>query len=293
MKQTKLLLLALILAVATGCVETAKTVERRSSALDYLYPEGAEAQPGAEITLQLPLRVAVVFAPGSQNVPEELKMQLLERVASSFRARAFLANVEVLPSHYLNVRGGFSELGALARMLGFTEVVLVSYDQHQFSAPGTSSWTYWTIVGAAVVQGEKNETKTVLDALVYDVPSRSLLLRAAGQSSIKGKSLVLAVDKKLQEASADGFQIAANDLVGQLNVALDEFERQAVHGTVRGPGTPAVSVFDSASGRPVEVRADGGGFDWGGALDVVQVMAILVFLSLGAIGARYARRGER
>lgn len=287
------IVVALTLLAATGCAGMAKTVDRRGNALTYLYPQGAPERPGSEIRLELPLRVAVAFAPGGSDVPEELQLQLLQRVAGSFRDRPFLAGVEVLPSHYLNTRGSFAELDSLAAMLGFTEVVLVSYDQHQFSASGTSSWTYWTIVGAAVVQGEKNETKTVLDAVVYDVPSRSLLLRAAGQSSIQGKAHLLAVDKKLADASANGFRLAADDLIASLDQSLDGFERQAVKGTVRGPGTPAVSVFDSASGRPVEVRADGTGFDWGGALELTQGFAILVLLGLGAAGVRYGRTRER
>lgn len=282
-------IVTLVLAFVTGCAGMSTSVSRRATALTYLYPNGAPASSGEEITLQLPLRVAVAFAPGGTDVPEELKLRLLERVAASFREREFLERVEVLPSSYLTTRGSFEELDTLSAMLGFTEVVLVSYDQHQFSASGSSSWTYWTIVGAAVVEGEKNETKTVLDAVVFDLPSRSFLLRAAGQSSIKGESLLLAVEKKLDAASTQGFELAVDDLVANLDRALSEFESQAVKGTVRGPGTPAVAVLDSASGRPVAVRADGSGFDWGGALDPLGIAAVLALLALAALGVGHSR----
>lgn len=290
MNAVKTIVVALVLATAAGCAGMATSIDRRASALTYLYPDGAPARAGQEITLELPLRVAVAFAPESSDVSEELKLQLLERIAGSFRERKFLERVEVLPSTYMTSRGSFAELDSLSTMLGFTEVVLVSFDQHQFSASGTSSWTYWTIIGAAVVEGEKNETKTVLDAVVYDVPSRSLLLRAAGQSSIKGESHLLAVDKKLAAASAEGFRLAADDLVAKLDVALTEFERQAVKGTVRGTGTPEIAVFDSDSGRPVAIRSDGSGFDWGGALGPVDLLGIATLMGLGALGARRARR---
>ncbi len=41
-------------------------------------------------------------------------------------------------------------------------------------------------MGAYVVKGEKNETRTLMDAVVYDIRSRALLFRASGESGIIG-----------------------------------------------------------------------------------------------------------
>jgi len=62
---------------------------------------------------------------------------------------------------------------------------LISYDQTQFTDQGVLTLAYWTIVGAYVVQGEKNDTQTMVDAVVYDIPSRKMLFGLQGRASSK------------------------------------------------------------------------------------------------------------
>ena len=42
---------------------------------------------------------------------------------------------------------------------------------------------YWTNVGAYVIPGEKNDTQTMLDAVVYDIPSRKIVINSSKFSS--------------------------------------------------------------------------------------------------------------
>ncbi len=51
-------------------------------------------------------------------------------------------------------------------------IALVSYDQVQFTDGSFLSLTYWTIVGAYVVAGEKNDTSTMLDLTDPHKPSK-------------------------------------------------------------------------------------------------------------------------
>ena len=37
----------------------------------------------------------------------------------------------------------------------------------QFTDEGLASFAYWTIIGAYIIPGEKNDTHTMLDAVVY------------------------------------------------------------------------------------------------------------------------------
>ena len=60
-------------------------------------------------------------------------------------------------------------------MFGIDVIALVSYDIVQFTGEGLSSISYWTLVGAYAVRGEKNDTHTMIDAAVYDIASRKHL----------------------------------------------------------------------------------------------------------------------
>ena len=138
---------------------------------------------------------------------------------------------------------------------------------------GRSSWSYWTIVGAYVIKGEKNQTRTVMNTVVYDIPSRAMLFNSTGQSEVSGKSLPVQIDKALRERSEQGFNEATDSLIVDLEVALGEFQVQAASGRVRGPGTPAIAMYDE-SGHPVN---SGGG---AGAMTYAAAASLALFLSL-------------
>lgn len=270
-----LLPLAICGLALAGCVPQSRQI--RTNALEYLYPSGSPASPAGDVTLRLPVRVGVSFAPArpqwGDTFTEDQKRELLERVAAAFRGRDGIASVEVVPSTQLQPGGGFDDLDRVRQAYGIDLVALISYDQFQFSETTRASWTYWTIVGAYVVKGEKNETRTVLDAVVYDLSSRALLFTAAGSSSVGGKSTPIDVTKQLRGASDLGFSQAVDALIPKLDAALAAFQEQAKQGTVRGPGTPSIAIVDSAAG------GEAGSF---GALELLAV----ALLAAGALATR-------
>ena len=279
-----------VLAVALAALGCPKHHEVRSNALEYLYPSGkAFATPPTDVTLKVPVRVGIAFAPlsgsGSDAFTDLQKQTLLNRLADAFKDRPEIASVEVIPRTYLSAAGGFDELNRVSQAFGVNLVSLVSYNQIQFSETTRSNWAYWTLVGAYVVKGEKNETRTLMDAAIYDLESRTLLFRAAGDSSLQGKSTPVDVDRKLRQRSEQGFDEAMADLIQNLKLALADFSVQAASGTVRGEGTPAVTLVDP-SGKPILASGGGGGGGgWSGSAGLPELAAALALAALG-IGAR-------
>lgn len=293
-------LLVTALSLAAGCTSL-PPVHNASNALEFLYPEGnAAATDPKDVTLNLPLRVGIAFAPGthahSDPIPEAKKQALLERIAAAFRAHKGVGRIEVVPSLYLKPRGSFENLRQIASSLGLDLMVLVSYDQAQFTESTRASWTYLTVVGPFLVQGEKNDTRTVMDAVIYDIPSRTLLFRAAGESTVKGSSSPLNQERKRRLFAEQGFDQATQPLVAHLEAALDAFEEQTKQGTVRGAGTPAIALY-SAEGKRLNPPTGGGGGDGGGAFGGFEIVAALALALAGIAGiaptARdHARRGR-
>ncbi len=282
-----LLLLAACVA-STGCVGTLPPTKRTNSALDFLYPQGATAaQPAQEVVLQLPVRVGLAFAPNRSDEPdpitEEQKQRLLAGVAEAFKAHKGIGHLEVVPTTYLQPGGGFINLDQIRASLGLDLIVLLSYDQAQFTESTRASWTYLTVVGPLLIEGEKNDTRTVVDAVVYDIESRALLFRAAGESTVKGRSSPLNVDRKRRNFAAAGFEKATDTLIAQLNTALEQFEEQATNGTVQGPGTPAIAMYN-AEGQRITTESRGGGAF--GAVEMIG--AALLALALFTGGRRRA-----
>jgi rhombotail lipoprotein len=281
-----LLVLLPCLVFQTGCQTTLPPTQQTNSALDFLYPQGViAASPAKQVVLQLPVRAGLAFAPNTSADPitEEQKQRLLAEVAQAFKAHKGIGNLEVIPSTYLAPGGGFANLDQVRAMLGLDLVVLVSYDQAQFTESTRASWTYLTVVGPFLIEGEKNDTRTLVDAVVYDIRSRALLFRAAGESTVKGRSSPLNVDRKRRKFAATGFEQATDNLITNLNTALAQFEQQAKNGTVQGPGTPAIAMYDK-EGQQI-TSANGGG-----ALGAVELIgAALLLLALRFSGVRFVR----
>jgi len=277
MKGKRFIVIGVLLAAvgSLGCVSY--SMQARGSALEYLYPAGRPEPTVAQtVKLELPLRVGVAFAPGKAEDFSDLEQQqLLERVADRFAGRAEVESIEVIPGTYLTKGGGFGELDRLKSSLGLDLVTLVSFDQHQFSDSTNSSWTYLTVVGAFVVRGEKNETKTMMDAAVFDIPSRALLFRAAGESSVDGRATPIDATRKMRERSQLGFSMATDDLLKGLDDSLDGFIKQAKTGTVRGRDTPAVEI---SAKRGASLEGMGAG-----AAGPLESLAVLVALGLVAL----------
>ncbi len=268
------------LLVVSACIGS-RQLNLKSNALAYLYPKGkSEPTPPGDVTLRLPLRVGMAFAPSARNwqdpFTETQRQALLTRLADAFRKEESLRAIEVIPSNYLTSESGFAELDQLATAFGIDLMVLVSYDQTQFSETTNKSWTYLTVVGAFAIKGEKNETRTLMDAVVYDIPSRALLFRAAGESVLKNSSTPVKADRKLRLESEKGLELSMDDLIAGLGPALESFREQIKSGTVRGPGTPAIHVA-RASG------ATGGA----GVIGPLGLLAAALLVSL--LGTRNTR----
>ncbi len=273
---------ALIVSVP-ACAGTSRT--RRASVLEYLYPEGKEAQPPTDVELDLPVSLGLAFVPeatarGGGALQPGQQEALLERVRAAFAGTPEIERIELVPSSYVTPAGGFENVDQIRRALGIDLIALVSYDQTQFDDPNLASITYWTIVGAYVVSGNTNETHTLVDASAFDVDSRALLLHASGKSLVKGKATPVDLERSLREDRVEGFELAIDDLIANLAVALEAFRAQVKSGTVRGEGTPAVAV--TADGVPV---GDGGGAMAIGPLELLLACALL------AVASRHGGRG--
>ena len=263
---------AVFAILAVACV-AGRPLVVKNSALDFLYADNAAtASPPSDVRLELPLRVGLAFAPSAAGIPDPFtelqKQKLLSRIREAFEQNEFVQQIEVIPTTYLAPAGGFENLERLRVAFGVDLMGLVSYDQRQFTETSGSSWTYLTVIGAYLVKGEKNETRTVMDAVIYDIPSRTLLFRAAGSSESKGAATPVGVNRRLREESEGGFDTATDDLIVNLETALETFQEQVKSGSVRGPGTPAIEVVANP-----ETGAGGAGAF--GAFDLMAALALL------------------
>lgn len=292
------LALLVVCVLSLGCVPA--SMRRSADVLSYLYPEGGVAQSAPEVHLQIPLRVGIAFAPtGSKSLrsssftdtagwsysyqgiedafSEPQQRELLKRVAAAFRGLPEVSLVEILPTHSLAASPGFDGLAQIAGMYGLSLVALVSYDQVQFDDQDFSSLLYWTIVGAYVVPADVHETRTLLDASIFDVKSRALLFTGSGSSIVKGRSTANGVRRDMRNKSLEGFELATDDMISNLKVSLDVFRENAKRGTVRGLGTPTVQIHR-------EVPHSSGA----GAVGVAETFGGLL-LALGAWLAAWTR----
>jgi rhombotail lipoprotein len=258
--------LALALTVGlTGCVGLWGDRRRHeaSSVVQFLYP--GKDLPFIEPTiptLRLPLRVGVAFIPaGAAGGPayyragaglnEPQKIELLRKVAAQFKSLPFVQSIEIIPTTYLRPGGGFENLDQLRAMLGIDVVALVAYDQTQTSNDTEASLAYWTIVGAYLVEGQRNSTHTLMEAVVYDIPSRSLLFRAPGTSSVKNHATLIRNEYELRKSSLQSFDEASIQMTSNLAHELELFKVRAKEApqTVRiehKPGYTGGGTLDGA-----------------------------------------------
>ncbi len=235
-----LVLLVLVLAfLCTGCANWYNSSRHEAnSVVQFLYPDKSQPFIQPQIpTLHLPLRVGVAFVPPAPNkgqawrapgmISEAQKSLLLRRVAAEFKALPFVQSIEIVPTTYLQPGGGFENLDQLRGLMGIDVIALVSYDQAQNTSDTPWSLSYWTIVGAYFVPAQKNDTHTLMEAVVYDIPSRSLLFRAPGVSIVNGHSTPIRTDAELRADSARSLDEAAKDLTVNLQQELELFKVRA------------------------------------------------------------------
>ncbi len=215
MRSPFLPLLAALALFLTGCA-TPETIQRRSSLTAYL---GAQEAPTATANtgparLQLPLRLGIAFVPKEATVRK---------------------------GH----GGGFADLDQVARTFGVEVVALVGVDQVQFSSPRWYSWTYWTLVGAYMVKGDKNDTTALVDAAVYHVPSRTFLFRAGGVGTIKGSSTWSGREEAFRQQARDSLALAMTQLSTSLDQGVATFKQDILKGARKD-----VALIDKA-GNPL------------------------------------------
>jgi rhombotail lipoprotein len=229
------LVLGAALVFCAGCVShrQRKKAERATSVVNYLYPTQANPLPPTSIpVLRLPLRVGIAFVP-SGNVHQEYganapiselqKTALMDRVAAEFKGLEYIQKIEIIPTSYLRPGGGFDNLNQLRSMFGIDVIGLVAYDQVQFTNHNVLSLTYWTIAGAYLFHGNKNDTQTLMETAVYDIESRHLLFRAPGGSRVQAGAAAVYLPQRLRADSGKGFDTATSELIVNLKTQLEAF----------------------------------------------------------------------
>jgi len=235
LQQTLILLtIAVLVSGCTNLWQLYSGGERRgvsSSLVEYLYPGGGEPPPISDTIprLELPLRVGIAFVPSSTQTEmtflgEATKTSLLENVRQQFLDRDYIANIEVIPETYLRTGTGFTSLQQVARIYKLDVIALVSYDQVVASDDTKSSFFYWTIIGAYLVEGSKNDVQTFVDTAVFDIPTRQLLFRAPGIDKMSSRSTLIDSAEELRETRTASFGRAMDDMSENLVTELNEFE---------------------------------------------------------------------
>ncbi|MEJ2470875.1 MAG: rhombotarget lipoprotein [Desulfuromonadales bacterium] len=225
------------MVVALGLVSCTELFSKRkqhyaSSVVNYLYPDEEVVETPTIPQLSLPLTVGIAFVPetgglsSTSRLSAKDRQDLMERIAAAFRSLEFVKEIEIIPTAYLTEGGGFTNLDQIKTMYGLDVIALLSYDQVQHTDEGLLSLSYWTLVGAYLVKGEKNDTSTMLDAAVYDIASRKLLFRAPGTDHIKSSATPINLTEQLREDSLQGFYSAADNLIVNLNSELDRFKQK-------------------------------------------------------------------
>lgn len=280
-------LITVILSVAlalclTGCVGFwgQRRHHEASSVVQFLYPDKMPFVQPEIPTLRLPLRVGVAFVPSSTgsgrgfsriqaNFSEQQKTELLRKVSGQFKTLPFVQSIEIIPATYLRPGGGFENLDQLRAMLGIDVIALIAYDQAQTSDDNEASLAYWTIVGAYLVEGQRNATHTLMEAVVYDIPSRSLLFRAPGTSVIKNHATLFRNDHELKKASAESITEASAQMTANLAQELELFK-------VRAREEPHTVKIEH---KP--------GYTGGGSLDAGFALLLLLALGTAAVRSRH------
>lgn len=221
-------IVALICSV-TGCATVSS--HHSSSVVQYLYPDQKDPiETPAIPLLSLPLKVGIAFVPETSgnhaNLTERDKMDLMKEVSEYFKKYEFVKSIELIPSAYLTRNGSFSNLDQVRTMFGIDVIALLSYDQTQFTDEGLASITYWTLIGAYIIPGEKNDTHTMMDAAIYDIESRKMLFRAPGINHIKSEATPVNLTEQLRKDGSISFKEASKDLVKNLDEQLALFKEK-------------------------------------------------------------------
>jgi rhombotail lipoprotein len=229
-------MLALVVLLVGACASQ-KAVHKqgqRASVIDFLFPGKEASTPVAQATiaeLKVPFRIGLAFVPDIADerfrLTEAERLELLGHMRQAFERYPFVSAIEVIPSSYLERGGSFENMDRVARLLSVECVVLLSYDQMQFADASAWSALYWTGVGLYVVPGDRYDVLTSLEAAIFDVRSRKLLLRAGGTSQVKGSATAMGFSEAARVARSGGFREALEKLIPNLHAELKAFRERA------------------------------------------------------------------
>ena len=270
--------IVLALVLLSGCAvfeEGAQHRRYRSSLVEYLYPDRMPASDARPARLQLPLKIGIAFVPAEpQPLDPQSEERLLEIVRKSFAARDWVGAIELIPSNYLQPRGGFDDLEQVAHLMNVDVVALVSVDQIQYNDPTLLSILYVSVVGQYLLPGDRNDTRTLIDVAAVDVKSHAFLLRAPGSSRISGMAAPVDVERRLRTKSDQGLRLAMLDLTKNLDSAVVSLKTNVVEGRRRD--------IDIISRQGVSFRA-------GGAIDGVSALMLLIVIAAAFVPMRRTR----
>lgn len=226
--------LLIVLFFFSGCAQ--HTMNFKSSIIEYLYPTSQlYTQSPQNAELNPPFKIGLAFVPDGNTtkyalnqkkyaLTEKEKLDLLKRVGADFKKYDFIEKVEIIPSSYLKSGGSFENLDQVSALYGIDLILLVSYDQTQFTDEGVASAAYWTLIGAYIVPGEKNDTHTMIEASVFDIKSRKMIFRSSGTSLIKSKATFINLSEQMRKDGTEGFHMASEDLMKNFDTELEQFK---------------------------------------------------------------------
>jgi rhombotail lipoprotein len=221
--------------VLGACASKQQKQRQAASIIEFLFPgkEAAE-QPvalGSVAELKVPLRIGLAFVPDNSlpdyRITEAERIEMLGSLRQAFARYPFVSAIEIVPSPYLQAGGGFENVDRVARLLSLDCVALLSYDQMQFADASGWAALYWTGIGAYVVAGDRYDVLTSVEAAVFDVRSRKLLMRAGGTSQVKGSATMVGFSGQVREARSNGFRQALEKLIPNLHAEVKTFRERA------------------------------------------------------------------
>jgi rhombotail lipoprotein len=255
---------------ACACDGSVRTVQRQSSLATYLYagnePTGTVVQ---KKPLILPIKVGVTFVPADGkhlDIPETTKKQVIDSVRSQLAAhKKYVTAAYAIPSTYLRPQGGVVELEQVAREFDVDVIVLMAANQFQkHERNSLAAFLDITIIGGFIIPGNTVDTNTVLEAVVYHVPSRALIFRADGSDEKTSRATQFASSGAAQKDTVSSIEDATKKLVAALAESLVKFEQfdATKAAEIRPMGTTPSGEDTSREnywGRVNEYKTTGGG----------------------------------
>jgi len=253
-----------------------------STLVGFLYDNGEPPPADETPRLQLPLRVGLSFLPtnpGLADAPSAAEREhVLGAVRERFKALPYVTEIVIVPDYYLHTgrADGLMQLEQLSRLYKLDLYALVSYDQVTETSLRPGSFTYFTIVGAFVVRGDRHQVNTLLDLAVIDPRSRALVVRAAGTSATSGTATAVDSDAKELRLRRRGIELAATELNDNLARELTDFEERVRAGTA-----------------PVRVVKNGKAGGGTGALDPAGLAVLLAALLIAMAQRKWRQCASR